>query len=72
AIEDYTQAIQIDPNFASAYHNRGDVRHQLGDKQGGIDDFQTAADIYKQIGDEAGYKEELSYIYHYSTEWIDT
>ena len=72
AINDYTQAIKIDHNFAIAYLNRGDVRDTLGDKQGGIDDFQTAADIYKQIGDEVGHRTVLNYIFHYSTEWIDT
>ncbi|MBO1062429.1 MAG: serine protease, partial [Aphanizomenon flos-aquae CP01] len=34
AIDDYTQAIKINPNLAQAYNNRGIVRNELGDKQG--------------------------------------
>jgi tetratricopeptide (TPR) repeat protein len=45
AIDDFTQAIQIDPNFAQAYHNRGLARYLLGDKQGAIDDYTQAIHI---------------------------
>jgi tetratricopeptide (TPR) repeat protein/S1-C subfamily serine protease len=42
AIDDYTQAIKINPNYADAYNNRGNVRDDLGDKQGAIDDYNQA------------------------------
>jgi|688.fasta_scaffold02151_15 tetratricopeptide (TPR) repeat protein len=42
AIDDYTLAIKINPNYAKAYYNRGYVRKDLGDKQGAIDDFNLA------------------------------
>ncbi|MBD2270285.1 tetratricopeptide repeat protein [Anabaena sp. FACHB-1391] len=42
AIDDYNQAIKINPNLAQAYNNRGTVRNELGDKQGAIDDYNQA------------------------------
>jgi tetratricopeptide (TPR) repeat protein len=45
AIDDYTQAIKINPNYALAYYNRGIVRSELGDKPGAIDDYTLAIKI---------------------------
>jgi tetratricopeptide (TPR) repeat protein/S1-C subfamily serine protease len=45
AIDDYTQAIKINPNYAQAYNNRGVARNELGDKQGAIDDYTQAIKI---------------------------
>ncbi|OBQ29234.1 MAG: hypothetical protein AN483_11745 [Aphanizomenon flos-aquae MDT14a] len=42
AIDDYTLAIKINPNYALAYYNRGIVRDDLGDKPGAIDDYTQA------------------------------
>jgi tetratricopeptide (TPR) repeat protein len=42
AIQDYNQAIKINPNLAEAYYGRGYVRYDLGDKQGAIDDYTLA------------------------------
>ncbi|MFM6097655.1 MAG: tetratricopeptide repeat protein [Dolichospermum sp.] len=44
-IDDYNLAIKINPNDADAYHNRGNVRYDLGDKQGAIDDYTQAIKI---------------------------
>ncbi len=48
AIEDYTKAIELDPNYTEAYANRGWAKEELGDKEGAIADWQKAADL----GDE--------------------
>ncbi len=48
AIEDYTKAIELDPNYAEAYANRGCAKEELDDKEGAIADWQKAADL----GDE--------------------
>ncbi|MFM6218818.1 MAG: tetratricopeptide repeat protein, partial [Dolichospermum sp.] len=45
AIDDFNQAIKINPNEALAYNNRGFVRDDLGDKQGAIDDYNQAIKI---------------------------
>jgi tetratricopeptide (TPR) repeat protein len=42
ALEDYGQAIQLNPNNSVAYSNRGDARRELGDKQGAIKDYTDA------------------------------
>ncbi|MGK7873930.1 MAG: tetratricopeptide repeat protein [Xenococcaceae cyanobacterium] len=45
AIEDYTQAIRINPNYADAYNNRGLARYQLGEYQAAIEDYTQAIRI---------------------------
>ncbi|WP_137666513.1 tetratricopeptide repeat protein, partial [Sphaerospermopsis reniformis] len=62
AIDDYNQAIKINPNYANAYIGRGNVRDDLGDKQGAIKDFQTAANIYKKEGKETDYQDTMELI----------
>jgi hypothetical protein len=42
AIDNYTQAIHLNPNFAYAYLDRGDVRLQMKDFQGAIADYTQA------------------------------
>jgi V8-like Glu-specific endopeptidase len=42
AIEDFTQAIRLDPNLVEAYNSRGNARYYLEDKQGAIDDYTQA------------------------------
>ncbi len=42
AIEDYNQAIRLDPNYALAYYGRGHARYHLGDLQEAIADYNQA------------------------------
>ncbi|MCP2727468.1 tetratricopeptide repeat protein, partial [Limnofasciculus baicalensis] len=37
--------IEINPNYANAYHNRGVARSDLGDKQSAIADYNKAIEI---------------------------
>ena len=46
AIEDYTKAIEIEPNSVFAYRLRGDSKSKLGDYQGAINDYSKAIEIY--------------------------
>ncbi|MHC5933067.1 tetratricopeptide repeat protein [Nostoc sp.] len=45
AIDDYNQALKINPDYALAYSNRGSARHNLADNQGAIDDYTQALKI---------------------------
>ncbi|MDH6105001.1 tetratricopeptide repeat protein [Anabaenopsis tanganyikae CS-531] len=45
AIDHYTQAIHINPNFANAYFNRGLALCDLGDNEGAINDYTQAIKI---------------------------
>ncbi|MTJ35175.1 tetratricopeptide repeat protein [Dolichospermum sp. UHCC 0260] len=51
AIDDFTQAININPNYAKAYFNRGLARYHLGDKQSAIDDWTQAIRINPNYAD---------------------
>jgi tetratricopeptide (TPR) repeat protein len=42
AHRDYTKAIEVDPSFAPAYANRGNVRILRNDVPGGMADFRKA------------------------------
>ncbi|WP_414588642.1 caspase, EACC1-associated type [Scytonema sp. PCC 10023] len=39
AIEDYTQALELDPNFTIAYYKRGYTRSEIEDYKAAIEDF---------------------------------
>ena len=42
AIEDFSDAIALDPNLSEAYHQRAIARFTAGDSQGAINDIQSA------------------------------
>ena len=52
AIDDYTKAIQIYPEFASAYFNRGLSKIILKQKDSGCLDYCKAA----ELGDKKAYE----------------
>ena len=48
AITDYDKAIEINPQDAGAYSNRGSAKDDLGDYQGAIVDYDKAIEINPQ------------------------
>ncbi|MEM6754551.1 MAG: trypsin-like peptidase domain-containing protein [Cyanobacteria bacterium P01_C01_bin.38] len=51
AINDFNQAIKINPQYAEAYYNRGNARTQLQDYQEAINDFNQAIKINPEYAD---------------------
>ncbi|GHT18032.1 hypothetical protein FACS189429_3540 [Bacteroidia bacterium] len=51
AIENYSKAIEINPNDAEAYYNRGLAKYALGDSQAAIDDYSKAIEINPNYAD---------------------
>ena len=45
AIASFLQATSIDPQFAMAYINRGNVRKAKGDLDGAIEDYEKALEV---------------------------
>ncbi len=56
AIEDYTQAIRLNPKYADAFYRRGKTRVALGDKQGAIEDYQQAASLSLEQNNTGAHK----------------
>jgi tetratricopeptide (TPR) repeat protein len=50
-IEDFTKALELEPNFDKAYYARGGVRYDLNDKQGAIEDFSKAIAVNPDYAD---------------------
>ncbi|MCG8361950.1 MAG: tetratricopeptide repeat protein [Pseudanabaenales cyanobacterium] len=62
AVQNYNQAILVDPDYARAYGNRAFVRVNLGDRQGAIADFHKAATLFLAQGSTANYEMVMCYI----------
>lgn len=45
AIADYTKAIEIDPNYAKTYYNRGIAKIYLNDQNGACKDARKAQEL---------------------------
>ncbi len=45
AIEDYNKAIETDPKFMPAYHNRGDAYKNLGNYKQAIEDYDKVIEL---------------------------
>jgi tetratricopeptide (TPR) repeat protein len=45
AVDDYTSAVGLDPQYAKAYNNRGNARATLGDLQGAVEDYNAALEL---------------------------
>ena len=50
AIEEFDQAIKLNPNFANAFKGRGLAKEKNGDKAGAATDMATANGINLNIG----------------------
>jgi len=62
AIEDYSRVLKERPNDPQAYYRRAAARLDLEDVQGGVEDYQKAANIYFDRGDWANYRQALDHI----------
>ena len=67
AIADYTIAIRINSQFATAYANRGVAKLYVGDKDGAVVDWTKASELYRQQGKMSRYEEMLARINKFST-----
>ena len=59
ALASYTQALQLDPNNAYAYGNRGALRISLRDTEGAVADLQRAAELFLAEGNQASAQSAL-------------
>ena len=49
AIADFERAIEINPQYANAYSNRGFAKSRLGDYEGAMADYERAIEINPQM-----------------------
>lgn len=56
AMEDFSQAINLNSTFANAYFERGLLKSDFGHKQHAVDDLRTAAKFYFDQGDLTQYE----------------
>ena len=62
AMEDFNQALRLNPNLGEAYVNRGVALALSGDKKGAITDLQKASELFQQQRKIAEYQYTLKLI----------
>jgi tetratricopeptide (TPR) repeat protein len=62
AIQDYSEAVRLQPTFAEAYYNRGLSRFNLKNYTQAIEDLKKAADLFKENGRTENYKNAIDAI----------
>lgn len=72
AIQDYTQAIAINPKFVDAYLKRCEMRYKMGDHQGVLDDCYEVFNINPQIVKAHYYQGRARYSLGYVQPAIDS
>ncbi len=60
AIEDYTQAITLDAEYADAYFQRGALKGMINEKKQAVSDLRIAAKIFFEMGDLEKYDQAMS------------
>ncbi|NEO11260.1 MULTISPECIES: tetratricopeptide repeat protein [Moorena] len=63
AILELNEAIEIDPNHAAAYDNRGMCLRELGKHQEALANFQKSAEIYQKKGKTEDYHKIIAKIH---------
>ena len=71
AVDDYTEAIRINPEDAYAYYNRGNSHSSMGDLQLAIEDYTEAIRINPEDA-YAYYKRCAIYLSEYERLWHDS
>ncbi len=62
ALQHYHSALELDPQFSSAYLARGVVQARYGRNAIALNDFQTAQKLFKQQENEEGYNISSNFI----------
>jgi tetratricopeptide (TPR) repeat protein len=57
---EYNQAIRLNPQDANAYYNRGLTYQAQRNIEKAISDFEKAAELYKQQGNQQWYQNSLA------------
>lgn len=71
AVEDYTQAIELNPNFVEAYIKRGATRYKLGDDRGALKDCSEALRINPDLAQSYYYQGRARYRLGYTQAAIE-
>ena len=72
AIEDYTEAIKINPRFVDAYLKRCEMRYKMGDNQGVLSDCQEVLNIDPTVAKAYYYQGRARYSLGYSDPAIES
>ncbi|MDJ1173519.1 tetratricopeptide repeat-containing S1 family peptidase [Roseofilum capinflatum] len=59
AIADYSRALELEPENAFTYGNRGLARSRIGDQEGAIADLQQAAELFNTQADVTNFQRAL-------------
>jgi molecular chaperone DnaK (HSP70) len=62
AMDNLDRALQLQTDYPEAYSMRGEIRQQLGDRQGGTEDLQQAAKLFFNQKDYLQYQKVLQKI----------
>ncbi|HEY9601961.1 MAG TPA: DnaJ domain-containing protein [Allocoleopsis sp.] len=71
ALEDYNQAVALNPQFAEAYLKRGAIRYRLGDDRGVLKDCNAALSINPDLAPAYYYQGRARYRLGYTQAAID-